>query len=171
RGDPSAGSATTANQRGDVDEEAEQAGGNHGQDRRDDARRRRNRAAARARRSGERGHRFRDQAARLSRSSRGGLGRQCWRAGAGVAYTGRMGYGHDRRGGASGTRRDESAAGMGAVGKRTLTESLHPVQPVQPVQRYTQGGAPASDDGESVQRAAAAGTTGAAPLPHLEQIQ
>jgi len=60
---------------------------------------------------------------------------------------------------------------MGAVGKRTLTESLHPVQPVQPVQRYTQGGAPASDDGESVQRAAAAGTTGAAPLPHLEQIQ
>lgn len=39
------------------------------------------------------------------------------------------------------------------------------------MQRYTQGGAQAKEDGASVQRAAAAGTTGSAQLPHFEQIQ
>lgn len=52
-----------------------------------------------------------------------------------------------------------------ALGKRTLAESLPPVQ------RYAQGSAPAGDDGASVQRAAAAGTTGSAQLPHHDAIQ
>jgi hypothetical protein len=76
-----------------------------------------------------------------------------------------MSYRQDHRGSTGGTTRDEGAAGTGAVGKRTLTESLLPVQ------RYTQGGAQATEDGASVQRAAAAGTTGSAQLPHLDQIQ
>jgi len=76
-----------------------------------------------------------------------------------------MSYRQEYRGSSAGTTRDDSSVGTGAVGKRTLTESLPPVQ------RYAQGGAEAKEDGASVQRAAAAGTTGSAPLPHVDQIQ
>lgn len=70
------------------------------------------------------------------------------------------------RGRGVGTTNGSSAGrdGPGVAGKRTLTESLPPVQ------RYTQGKASAAD-GASVQQAAAAGATGAAPLPHLDRIQ
>jgi Domain of unknown function (DUF4157) len=76
-----------------------------------------------------------------------------------------MSYGYEPRSGTGGMRRDDRAAGLGPVGKRTLTESLPPVQ------RYRQGGAQPDEDGASVSRAAAAGTTGSAQLPHFEQIQ
>jgi hypothetical protein len=76
-----------------------------------------------------------------------------------------MSYGHERRGGNAGTTRVDGAAGTDGVGKRTLTESLAPVQ------RYTQGGAQAKKEGPGVQSAAAAGATGSARLPHFEQIQ
>jgi hypothetical protein len=83
-----------------------------------------------------------------------------------VAYTdGSMSYGHQRRGGSAGTTRDAGGLGTGTVGKRTLTESLPPVQ------CYAQHGAQGKEDGASVQAAAAAGTTGSAQLPHFEQIQ
>jgi len=76
-----------------------------------------------------------------------------------------MSYGHEPRGGVDGARRDDRGAGPAAVGKHTLSEALPPVQ------RYQQGGAQGAEDGASVSRAAAAGTTGSAPLPHVEQIQ
>ena len=76
-----------------------------------------------------------------------------------------MSYRNERRGGGDVARRDNSAVGTGAVGKRTLTDSLPPVQ------RYRQGGAQGAEDGARVSRAAAAGATGTAQLPHFAQIQ
>jgi hypothetical protein len=75
-----------------------------------------------------------------------------------------MDYRRDR-GGGNGATRDPGASATGTVGKRTLVESLPAVQ------RYRQGGAQEPEDGASVQRAAAAGTTDAARLPHLAEIQ
>ena len=74
-----------------------------------------------------------------------------------------MSYERERRGGHGGSTFD-GGGGPGAVGKRTLTESLPPVQ------RYTQAGA-AGATGAGVQAAAAAGATGSAPLPYLVDLQ
>ncbi|MEO7735266.1 MAG: DUF4157 domain-containing protein [Kofleriaceae bacterium] len=76
-----------------------------------------------------------------------------------------MSYGYEPRGGGDVARRDDSAAAPTPAGKRTLAESLPPVQ------RYRQAGAQGAEDGASVSQAAAAGTTGSAQLPHVAQIQ
>jgi hypothetical protein len=80
-----------------------------------------------------------------------------------VTYNEEMSFGRQLRGGSAS---DVARAMSGAsIGKRTLTEALPPVQ------RYSVAGANPELDGAGVQRAAAAGATGSAQLPHFEQIQ